>query len=81
MEMQISFFLSSSIDCATIVGYIVVSRPFLDLLHPRHLTRSADVGIIKRLHLALLHFLSQNTYFLSLSLSFQTFSHFVKYAW
>lgn len=25
------------LDIATVVGYVVVSRPFLDLSHPRHL--------------------------------------------
>lgn len=27
-------------DLATVVGYLVVSRPFLDLSHPRHLKSS-----------------------------------------
>ncbi|KAI2648873.1 ATP-binding cassette sub-family D member 3 [Labeo rohita] len=30
--------LRRPIDFATVVGYLVVSRPFLDLSHPRHLT-------------------------------------------
>ena len=28
------------LDFATVIGYLVVSRPFLDLAHPRHLTSS-----------------------------------------
>lgn len=35
------FILSaSSTDVATVVGYLVVSRPFLNLSHPRHLRSS-----------------------------------------
>lgn len=30
----------SAADFATVVGYFVVSRPFLDLAHSRHLTTS-----------------------------------------
>ena len=32
--------LCMSSDVATVVGYLVVSRPFLDLAHPRHLNSS-----------------------------------------
>lgn len=31
---------SFSTDVATVVGYLVVSRPFLNLSHPRHLRSS-----------------------------------------
>ncbi|KAK7809946.1 hypothetical protein U0070_024866, partial [Myodes glareolus] len=32
-----TYIISFSFDIATVVGYLVVSRPFLDLSHPRHL--------------------------------------------
>ena len=32
--------LSSLSDIATVVGYLAVSRPFLNLSHPRHLHSS-----------------------------------------
>jgi hypothetical protein len=31
-------YLVSFSDIATVVGYLVVSRPFLDLVHDRHMT-------------------------------------------
>lgn len=36
MELEILFPPSNVTDLATVVGYLVVSRPFLDLSHPRH---------------------------------------------
>ena len=39
LEIRILNF-SPCADIATVVGYLVVSRPFLNLLHPRHLHSS-----------------------------------------
>lgn len=37
-------------DFATVVGYLVVSRPFLDLSHPRHLNSSHAELLEVKLH-------------------------------
>lgn len=36
-EITVGNILTAVADIATVVGYLVVSRPFLDLAHPRHL--------------------------------------------
>lgn len=33
-------FVSFHVDIATVVGYLAVSRPFLNLAHPRHMHSS-----------------------------------------